>query len=484
MPHKDYSQLPSAGRLLEKPELRTFPHAISALAVKQAIAEARKKIAEGSPQTEEQILLQAVRIAQSLSEPFFKPVINASGTILHTGLGRARLAKSVAEAVFQSASSHISLEIDLETGTRGDRQKALRQLLTRLTGAEDALVVNNNAAAVFLTLNTLSAGKSVLLSRGQSVEIGGSFRMPEVIRSAGTRLIDVGCTNKTRMSDYESACTEDTVAIVRCHPSNFRIVGFVQEPSPKELAECAHKLGLLLIDDVGSGCLLDTRKFGLPYEPTINDSLSAGADIVTASGDKLLGGPQAGIILGKRELIGRIAKNPLARAVRIDKLTATALEATLRLYEEGRELEIPTWHYIAKPLSKVKSQAKRVLRQLSQRGLPVVMEAGTCEVGGGSLPGVVIPSWRIGLKRKPLETLAHALRNGTQPIIPYIENDTLWLDLRTVDDKEIPTLVQAVLAAWESLEKGTPNLHSSKKPTLSSSPQEQAGGFIFSEEEL
>lgn len=453
MPQKDFRHLPSVGKLLEKPELKSYPHAISTLAAQQAIASAREKIAEGEglPPTEEEITAHAVQLAQALSQPFFKPVINASGTILHTGLGRARLAKSVASAVFRTASSHISLEIDLETGARGDRQTALRQLLKRLTGAEDALVVNNNAAAVFLTLNTLARGKSVLLSRGQSVEIGGSFRMPEVIQNAGTRLIDVGCTNKTRLSDYENACAEDTVAILRCHPSNFRLIGFVEEPSPKELAECAHKLGLLLIDDVGSGCLVDTRRFGLPYEPTINDSLSAGADIVTASGDKLLGGPQAGIILGKRELISRIAKNPLARAVRIDKLTATALEATLRLYEEGREGEIPTWHYISKPLSKVRSQARRVLNHLTREGLPATLEQGTCEVGGGSLPGVALPSWRVGLRAKPPEALARALRTGNPPVIPYIERDTLWLDMRTVEDHEIPTLIQAVLTAWKSL---------------------------------
>ncbi len=441
------------GKLLEKPDLKAYPHAISALAVKQAIASARDKLAQGTPLTEDEITAQAIQIAQALSEPFFKPVINASGTILHTGLGRARLAKSVALTLFQSANSHISLEIDLNTGTRGDRQTPLRQLLTRLTGAEDALVVNNNAGAVFLTLNTLAWGKSVLLSRGQSVEIGGSFRMPEVIRSAGTRLIDVGCTNKTRLSDYENACTEDTVAIIRCHPSNFRLIGFVEEPSPKELAECAHKLGLILIDDVGSGCLLDTRRFGLPYEPTIRDSISAGADIVTASGDKLLGGPQAGIILGKRELVSRIAKNPLARALRIDKLTATALEATLRLYEEGRELEIPTWRYIARPLAQVRSQARRVLRALTQKGLPATLAEGTCEVGGGSLPGVTLPSWRIGLQGKPVEALAQTLRTGTPPVIPYIERDTLWLDMRTVDDNETPTLIQAVLTAWENLDR-------------------------------
>ncbi|MCH8273473.1 MAG: L-seryl-tRNA(Sec) selenium transferase [Armatimonadetes bacterium] len=450
MAGKKLQNLPSVASLIEKTEFASFPHSISVAAARKAVSDARELARDGETPPEAEIAARAVAIARDLAAPAFRPVINASGTILHTGLGRARLAPEAADAVAAAAGSHISLEFDRETGKRGDRQTGLRRLLCRLTGAESALVVNNNAAAVLLTINTLAAGKGVLLSRGQSVEIGGSFRMPDVVRVAGGRLIDVGCTNRTRLSDYEGACDEETAAILRCHPSNFKLVGFVEEPDPKELAETSHRLGLHLIDDVGSGCLVETERFGLPHEPTIAESLAAGADIVTASGDKLLGGPQAGIILGRKELVSRIVRNPMARSVRIGKLTAAGLEATLRLYEEERELEIPTLRYLARPLDEVKRLARRLRSRLRGRGVPASVDKGTCEPGGGSLPGVTLPSHRVSVQVKSAERLARTLRLGSPTVIGYIERDAFWLDMRTVEPEEVPLIEDAVVAAWEA----------------------------------
>lgn len=393
-----------------------------------------------------EIRARARQIARERVEPSYSEALNCSGTILNTGLGRARLAPTAAEAL-RRAASHVVLETDLETGKRGDRQKALAAMLRELTGAEDAFVVNNNAAAVMLAVNTFASGKSVLLSRGQSVEIGGSFRMPDVVRAAGARLIDVGTTNKTKADDYEKSAEEDTAVILRCHPSNFVMKGFVKEPSIGDMAAVAKKKKLILIDDAGSGCLLDTTKYGLPKEATLSESLKGGADLVTASGDKLLGGPQAGIIAGKRKLIRQIAKNPLARAVRIDKLTAAALEATLRLYIEGRELEIPTWKYIAKPLSEIRNAAQEVLARLKTEKIAAAMEDSVCEIGGGSLPGVKLPSCRIVINAVNAGDTARRLRMGKPPIIPYIEKGCVRLDLRTVEERELELLAEGTAAA-------------------------------------
>ncbi len=366
-------------------------------------------------------------IATHLHSSGPSPVINMSGIILHTGLGRARLAPSVVQRVQETAANHALVEFDSGSGLRGDRQDHVNFLLTRLTGAESALVVNNCAAAVLLSLAALGDGQEVILSRGQMIEIGGAFRMPDVIRQSGCKLVEVGCTNKTRLSDFEQAITEETRILLRCHPSNFRIVGFHAEPSARDLAELAHKHGKLLIDDVGSGCLIDTTQFGLPKERTIQDALKDGADLVLASGDKLLGGPQAGLILGSKVLISKLARHPLARAVRIDKLSLTALEATLRLYLENRYKEIPAWRYCSRPLQEVHEIAKR----LGSR-----VEEGTTELGGGSLPEQGVPTWRVGLPGQPDEILAK-LRKGATPIIGYIRNGTAWLDPRTIEEDEV-----------------------------------------------
>ncbi len=445
MDQQQYRKIPSVAKLIEEPALASYPHAYAVDAARQAIEEAREQATRGAEITPEQILERAVEHAERLQTPAFAPAINCSGAILNTGLGRARLAKAAVDAIRAAADSHSTLEVNRETGARGDRQAGLRALLCRLTDAESALVVNNNAAAVLLAVNTIAQGKRVLLSRGQSVEIGGSFRMPDVVRQAGGILVDVGCTNRTRVRDYEEAFDEETGLILRCHPSNFVLRGFVEEPTVSDLAACAHRLGVPLLDDVGSGCLIETERFGLPHEPTLRDSLSAGADLVTASGDKLLGGTQAGILLGKREWIEKIAKNPLARAVRIDKLTAAGLEATLRLYVEGREHEIPTIRYLSRTPEDVHAIAKELVERLAP--IPTRLDRGETEVGGGSLPGVTLPTSRVGFPGADPEALARALRMSHPPVFGYIQDDLFWLDPRTLDEDEVDVVVAAVRGA-------------------------------------
>lgn len=439
-------RLPSVHALLEHAALMDLPRPIALRAVRETLDRLRQF--DGEPPRDEEIVEIAVRHAAGLLRPSFHPTVNATGTILNTGLGRARLARSAAEAAARAASEHTSLEIDLESGSRGDRQKALRRLLCDLTGAESAYVVNNNAAAVLLAIHTLAQGREVLLSRGQSVEIGGSFRMPDVVRAAGATLVDVGCTNKTRTSDYEDACTTNTAVLLRCHPSNFALVGFVEEPTVPELADVAARHGLALIDDVGSGCLIDTTKFGLPHEPTLTDSLRGGAHLVTASGDKLLGGPQAGIILGNLELISRIARNPLARALRVDKVTCAALEATLTLYQSGKESEIPTIRYLGRSEAEISSLASKLAQRLKRSGIPAEVTEGWCEPGGGSLPGVRLPSRRVTLRANHVDEFAKRLRLATYPVIGYTEGGAHHLDMRTVEPEEIPIIERTVLEAW------------------------------------
>ena len=426
MPNKpDFRSLPSVDLLARDPALAGFPDRIRRVASRAAVAAARGAMLSGGSPGD--ILADAVARCQAMLGASLRPAINMSGVVLHTGLGRARLAPAAVEQVRSVCGAHSVLEFDEELGGRGDRQEHVRGMLCELTGAEDALVVNNNAAAVVLTLSALCAGREVVLSRGQMVEIGGSFRMPDIVRHSSCRLVEVGTTNKTRLADYENALTKDTAAVLRCHPSNFQIVGFTEEPSATELAAFCKSKGIALIDDVGSGCLVETEAYGLPHEPTLAESLATGADAVTASGDKLLGGPQAGIVLGTREAVRKVAKHPLARAFRVDKLTLAALEATLRLYLEGRECEVPVWRYVSRPLDEVKRLAGLL-------GAGKVVEGAT-EIGGGSLPGVTVPTWRVGLEGNP-EDLATLLRSGPRPVVGYIHEGTFWLDPRTADEEE------------------------------------------------
>lgn len=362
--------------------------------------------------------------------PGLSPAINMSGVVLHTGLGRARLAPEVAESIVNAAGSHSPVEFDMDSGHRGDRQDHVRWMLTELTGAEDALVVNNCAAAVVLALSAVAGGGVVALSRGQMVEIGGHFRMPDIIKMSGCDLVEVGCTNRTHLRDFERVMGEEPGVLLRCHQSNFAQVGFVSQPEPPELASLAKSRGWRFVDDLGSGCLVNTVRYGLPKERTLREAVSDGADLVLASGDKLLGGPQAGILVGAKDMIGLCKGHPLARAMRVDKLTLAGLEATLRMYLEGREAEIPVWAACSKPLDQIRRECLALKKAW---GTGVVAE-GTTELGGGSFPGVGVPTWRFGLGMGD-EGIARRLRGAG--IIGRIEDGQIWLDPRTATPDEI-----------------------------------------------
>lgn len=431
----DLRSLPKVDALSRAPGLAPFPERVRVEAARLAIDEMRSAIRSGATLNAhpEQI---AERKAVALTQVSLTNAINLSGVILHTGLGRARLARAAIEHLSAVAGGHSMLELDDETGKRGDRQDHVRDLLKKLTGAEDALVLNNAASCVVLTLAALSKGKQVVLSRGQMVEIGGSFRMPSIVRESGCRLIEVGCTNKTHLADYEAALSSSTGCILRCHTSNFKITGFTEQPALNEIASLAHAHGLPLVDDMGTGCLIDTTRFGLPKIPTIMDSLGGGADVVIASGDKLLGGPQAGLILGSTQLVSKIKRHPLARAARIDKLSLAALESTLRLYAEGRELEIPTLHYLSRSMNEVKALAARLTASCKNS----IVEEGMTEIGGGSAPGMGVPTWRVGIRGSGSKEILRRLRTNRPAIIGRIENSTVWLDPRTLDEEEVATV--------------------------------------------
>ncbi|MFQ3588361.1 MAG: L-seryl-tRNA(Sec) selenium transferase [Fimbriimonadaceae bacterium] len=436
--------LPRVDSVAGNPILEGFPPRLRADAARAAVDHLRTEIRAGRPVDPSSAAEIALQFARKLARPSLGTVVNGSGVVLHTGLGRARLAPAAEAAVRAAAASYSAVEYDLASGARGDRQDHVRGLLRELTGAEDAHVVNNCAAAVFLGLSALAAGGEVILSRGEMVEIGGSFRMPDIVRRSGARLVEVGCTNKTRLSDYEEALTHDTRAILRCHPSNFRIVGFAESPEPAELAALAHQRMAWFIDDVGSGCLVDTTRFGLPRERTLSEAVADGADLITASGDKLLGGPQAGIMLGTSEAIGLVRKHPLARAVRVDKLTLAGLEATLRLYTEGRESEIPTLRYLGRNLDELRETALRLAAAFPGDAFAA---EGLTEAGSGSAPGVGVPTWRVALAAESPDELARFLRTGDPPIVPRIERDHVWLDPRTMEEDEVPIVVRR-LSEW------------------------------------
>ncbi len=417
--------LPSVEKLAESLSVE-FGKAVALAAAREAIAEAREHLKAGESV---EVAGRAEEIARALSQPTLRRAINATGVVLHTNLGRATLAKSAEEAVMQVAGGHATLETDEESGGRGSRQSHVRGLFQKLTGAEDVLVVNNNAAATFLAIAALSSGREVVLSRGQLVEIGGHFRLPEVIEEAGARLKEVGTTNRTRISDFARAAGENTGMLLRCHPSNYKIIGFTEQPTLGELVALGRERNIPVGDDIGSGALIDLSPFGLQGEPTVKESLDGGADIVWFSGDKLLGGPQCGILLGKSELIQTLARHPLMRALRPDKLTLAALEATLRIYLYGDPVkEIPTLRKIARTAEEIRAACERV-------GLGEVV-ATLSEVGGGSLPGLTLPSFAVSLEVPSAANLARALRQRPEPIFGRIERGRLLLDLRTVETGE------------------------------------------------
>lgn len=430
----DLRSLPSVDQLLQS---EPIPHWIEQYgrplvvdALREALVAARSAILSGRAQPSNDLLLENARQwLDAFLAPTLRPVINASGVVLHTNLGRAPLSRAALEAVQQCAAGYCTLEYDLAHGRRGSRSLHAEMLLTRLTGAQAALVVNNNAAAVLLALSALARRKRVIVSRTQLVEIGGGFRVPEVMAQSGARLIEVGATNRVHLSDYEAALAEPAALILHAHSSNFRIIGFTSEPTLNEVASLAHHAGIPFVDDLGSGALLDTARYGLAHEPTVQESLAAGADLVCFSGDKLLGGPQAGILIGKAEIIAKIKKHPLARAVRADKLCLAALSATLLHYiKEEAEREIPIWRMIAQTPQQLAERAAGWANALGQ-GQVI---AGRSTIGGGSLPEETLPTALLALTAKQPNTLLARLRRADPPVIAYIENDRVLLDPRTV----------------------------------------------------
>lgn len=375
------------------------------------------------------ILSQAESYLSAWTAETLIPVINASGVILHTNLGRAPLSDAALRAVDEVSRYYSNLEYDLPKGQRGTRLSHAESLLQKLTGAEAAVVVNNNASAILLLLSALAHKKRVVISRTQLVEIGGGFRMPDVMRQSGAKLVEVGATNKVRVTDYSEALEEPAALVMRAHRSNFKIVGFTEEPQLVKIVEAAHGVNVPVVDDLGSGALLDTAKYGLAHEPTVRESLAAGVDLVCFSGDKLLGGPQAGIILGKKELIVKIRKHPLARAVRADKTCLAALNATLLHYlKDEAEREIPIWRMISLMPDQLKVRAE-VWRETVGQGEVIQSES---TVGGGSLPEESLPSFVLALKVKSPDKFLRKLREEIPPIIARTENNKVLLDPRTV----------------------------------------------------
>ena len=428
--------LPSVEQLLQNhlaaDLIAGFGRPLTLQAIRAALAEARKPGLKASPATVpggKKLLANANSLLEQWTTPTLQPVINASGVILHTNLGRSPLSAAAIHAMQNVASGYSNLEFNLETGKRGSRSIHCETLLQRLTGAEAALVVNNNAAAVLLLLSTLANKKRVIVSRSQLVEIGGGFRIPDVMRQSGAKLVEIGTTNRVHLSDYIEALSEPVAMVLHAHHSNFKIIGFTQEPVPKEIADLAHSIGVIFADDLGSGVFLATERFGLVHEPTVQEALAAGADLVTFSGDKLLGGPQAGILVGKADLLARIRKHPLARAVRADKLCLAALAATLLHYaKDEAEQEIPIWRMISASPDALKKRARIWVNKLGQGK---VIE-GKSTIGGGSLPGETLPTWVLALSVKSADKFLENLRRELVPVVARIENDLVLLDPRTV----------------------------------------------------
>ncbi len=398
------------------------------------------------------ILTQTESTLTAWTKPTLIPVINASGVILHTNLGRAPLSDAAIRAMEIVSRGYSTLEYDLEKGQRGSRLIHAESLLQKLTGAEGAVIVNNNASAVLLVLSALANRKRVVISRSQLVEIGGGFRIPDVMKQSGAKLVEVGTTNKVHISDYEEALIETTGLLMRAHRSNFKLVGFTEEPGLKDIVEIAHKAGVPVVDDLGSGALYDTAKYGLAHEPTVQESLQAGVDIVCFSGDKLLGGPQAGIIIGKANLIAKIKKHPLARAVRADKACLAGLSATLLHYlKDEAEREVPILKMMSLTLEQVRGRAEAWAAELGQGLTPSNVEAlvvaGESTVGGGSLPGESMPTMLLSLEVRSAEKFLRSLRRNDPPLIARTENDKVLLDPRTV----LPEQEAALLVALKNL---------------------------------
>lgn len=446
-------KIPKVDELLRAPSLAAAVARHGDRAVTEAIRQELEILRQAilSQQTEslpeeDALCMRIFRRVERESHPSFRSVINGTGVILHTNLGRACLSEKAAQAACDAARSYSNLEYDLETGTRGSRYSHVESLLCRLSGAESALVVNNNAAAVLLILSALTQGGQVIVSRGELVEIGGSFRIPEIMEACGAQLKEVGATNKTHLSDYEKAINEHTKALMKVHTSNYRIIGFSECPERSELVVLGHKNNLPVIEDLGSGSLLDLNKYGIHDEPTVQESIRAGVDVVSFSGDKLLGGPQAGIILGKKKYIDILKKHPLNRAMRVDKMTLAALEATLRSYEADSPEEIPVIAMMSAKPTDLRQKAERLKTMLEDGGFDVDVVPTEARVGGGSLPNQNLPSFAVAFNRD-VSHLEEALRKGTHPVVGRIHDGMYLLDVRTLWERDFDTIVQSIREA-------------------------------------
>ncbi len=442
--------LPSVEQLLQRATdlVAEYGHPLTVNALRWTLDEIRARFKhepEASLPSTDEILARAASHLAAWTKPTLLPVINATGVILHTNLGRAPLSKATLEAMREAGESYSTLEYDLEKGQRGSRLIHAEAVLQRLTGAEAAVVVNNNASAVLLALSALASRKRVVISRSQLVEIGGGFRVPDVMKQSQAKLVEVGATNKVRLADYREAIAEPTALVMRAHRSNFKIVGFTEEPELKEIVDVAHQANVPVLDDLGSGALLDTAKYGFAHEPTVQESLAAGVDLVCFSGDKLLGGPQAGIILGKKDLIDRIKKHPLARAVRADKTCLAGLTATLLHYlRDEAEREIPIWRMMSLTLDQLKVRAEAWRDELGQG--EVIKSEST--VGGGSLPDECVSTYVLALTVSSPDKFLKKLREANPPVIARTEKDKVLLDPRTVlDDVPLLRILQRALGS-------------------------------------
>lgn len=454
--------IPSVERVLERPELkqlsRSIPRWVLTESVRRVVDSLRQDIVDGRRKTRveiEEVVTRVSELASDLSLRGIRKVINGTGIILHTNLGRSILPDRVMQAVLEVGKSYCSLEIDLETGKRTSRLRHIEDLLRRILGCEAATAVNNNAGAVLLTLNTLANGREVIVSRGELIEIGGSFRLPEVIKKSGTKMIEVGTTNRTNLEDYRKAISERTAVLLKVHRSNFEMTGFVQSVASKDLADLAHEHGLVIVEDLGSGALIDYSEFGVEHEPMPQESLRCGVDIVTFSADKLLCGPQAGVVAGRKDLVDRMKINPMARALRLDKMILAALEETLRIYLEPEKIfeTLPILKIIGTPIEELQQRADRIvssLRDTAGEKVEVRTAMERSQIGGGSLPGVCLETAVVEISSRHYEPeeILSMLRKCNPPIIGRISDDRVILDLRTIQPSEDELLLERLAAAF------------------------------------
>lgn len=443
--------LPSIDELLSRPSIRSIladhPRPLAVAALRRAVGQVRARLLAGESRPwSDDDLKEALK---RLTAPNLRRVLNATGVVLHTNLGRAPLATRAIERIAQVAQGYCNLEYNLEEGERGSRYEPVIELLCELTGAEDALVVNNNAGAVLLVLAALARGREVIVSRGELVEIGGGFRVPEIMKQSGAQLVEVGTTNRTRLADYEKAASEQTGLLLKVHPSNFAIVGFTETVATRELCALARRLGLVLFEDLGSGSLLALAGEGLSEEPTVRSVIEAGADLVSFSGDKLLGGPQAGIVVGKRDFISKVRAHPLNRALRVDKLTVAALEATLELYREGRLDELPAHRLLTAPPEELERRAEHLRKLLEEQGVNAEVISTVAQVGGGAMPLAEPASFACALQASDPREFQARIRSADPPVVARIAEERLLLDVRCLSEDELEAVAAAVGQAFQ-----------------------------------